>query len=91
MGLLVLNDKEKNNKQVFFRLLKKYDVVLPFKRYFSKCHNISFDKFIITKANSIMHNFILKAFYWYGTDKGQVWNDIYNEIIRYEQNKTNKK
>lgn len=88
---MILNDKEKNNKQMFFRFIKEHDVVLPFKIYFSKRQNMSFDKFIITKANSIMYNFILKAFYWYDTDNGNEWNDIYNEIIIYEQNKINKK
>lgn len=88
---MILNDKEKNNKQMFFRLLKKYDVVLPFKIYFSKRHNISFDKFIMTKTNSFLHNFILKAFVWYGTDYVNEWNDIYNEILIYEQNNIVKK
>ena len=88
---MVLNDKEKNNKQMFFRFIKEHDVVLLFKIYFSKRHNISFDKFIITKTNSFLHNFILKAFVWYGTDNVNEWNDIYNEILEYEQNKINKK
>lgn len=83
---MILNDKEKNNKQMFFRLLKKYDVVLPFKIYFSKRHNISFDKFIITKTNSFLHNFILKAFVWNHTDCPQLWDRLTNKekYLRYD-------
>lgn len=81
---MILNDKEKNNKQMFFRLLKKYDVVLPFKIYFSKRHNISLDEFIKKETNQPIYNILKQAFDWNNTNNPKLWYIIFNKMAQYE-------
>lgn len=84
--MVMLNNKDKKKKQIFFKILKEYNASFLFKEYFLKTHNnnITFDEFIKKDTNKPIYNILLRAFDWSNIDNPDLWHNIHHEMVKYE-------
>lgn len=83
--MVILNNKDKKKKQIFFKILKEYNASFLFKKYFLKTHNnITLDEFIKKDTNKPIYNILLRAFDWSNIDNTDLWHNIHHEMVKYE-------